>query len=228
MAVHRWLIFIFFLVYGISCYGASTDQQAFIEKKEWTGYSKNYDFTENIKKRKKETNKPAKKTVSTLPSFSNTAWLKYPILITVIVILLILLMLLLMSIYKGVNEKVVTKNMTVNALDFDNIEQIEDADLYNILQDAIALGLFRDAVRIRYLILIRKLVKFNLVTWKKDKTNAAYVNEMYGKEGFELFRQITVMFERTWYGGKEIWKQDYQAIVLLFEEVSSIVAPPNQ
>ena len=63
------------------------------------------------------------------------------------------------------------------------------------------------------------------MVWKKDKTNGSYVAEMHGKEGFDLFRLLTISFERAWYGEKEIGESEYHMIIPLFDQINKIVMP---
>lgn len=229
MIASRFIIFIFLLTsIGINGY-ANPGSQAFIETREWSKLSKDYDFTENIKRLKEKKKEQKKKTITATssPSQSGNAWM-FPVLVLVIIILLVILLMLIMNIYKGTNERVSNKNLTVKNLDIDDIEHIEDADLNDLLQQAIRMGLFKDAIRIRYLMLIRKLTRLNFVTWKKDKTNGAYISEMYGKNGFELFKQVTLKFDRIWYGEKNVLESDYYALIPLFDEINNTIAPSNQ
>lgn len=214
----KHLIFLLFIILIPVVTTAQIKKQVFIHKEEWSKYSKKYDFTEKIKEIKQDTKKhPA---FSSSPSVSmGGAWLKYVLWGIVIVILLILIITLIVNVFKGTKEKV-PDNKSFKTL---QIENIEDANLEEFLDQSLTEGSFKEAIRIRYLMLIRTLSRLEFVIWKRDKTNGTYVNEMYGKQGFDLFKNITISFERTWYGEKEIGEKEYHALIPLFNQLNKIV-----
>jgi hypothetical protein len=46
---------------------------------------------------------------------------------------------------------------------------------------------------------------------------------MFGKVGFDLFRMLTLNFERVWYGEKEVNENDYLNLIPVFDQINSIV-----
>ncbi|HEY4788874.1 MAG TPA: hypothetical protein VIH57_22650 [Bacteroidales bacterium] len=212
----RLFFFALFVIFG-TAYAMGNSGGELIEKQQWSKYAKGYDFTENFKQPKKN-NKPVKPR-----NFKpvNMSWIKYLIWGVVIALLLVLITWLIVTIFKSTAEKVANQK-SVNSL---SIEDIEEADLEQFLDQSMAEGSFKEAIRIRYLMLIRTLSRLRLVVWKKDKTNGTYVNEMYGKIGFELFRQVTVSFERVWYGDKEIGEAEYHSVMPLFDQLNKMVRP---
>jgi hypothetical protein len=213
----RIFLFLVMLVSGTGLYAAGTEK-VFIEKQQWSKLSKGYDYTEKIKEIKP---KKASKWKG-FGSFSFAGnWLKYVLWILVIAALLVTLAFLILNIYKNTAEKVKDAKVYRSL----SIENIEDADLEQFLDESLSAGSFKEAIRIRYLMLIRTLNRLNLVTWKKDKTNGAYVTEMYGKTGFDLFCKLTISFERAWYGEKVIGEAEYQAILPVFDLMNQMVMP---
>lgn len=196
-------------------FAAGNAGKVFIEKQQWSKYSKSYDYTEHIKQMKP-------KVSSHSGHFSwNGAWIKYLLWGVVITALLVLLTWLIIYVLNEIKQKVTT-NKSIKSF---SIENIEEADLEAFLDQSLSDGSFKEAIRIRYLMLIRTLSRLNLVSWKRDKTNGMYVNEMYGKEGFELFRRLTISFERAWYGEKEVGEAEYQTIIPVFDQMNKIVMP---
>ena len=213
------LFFIIFLITMGTSFAMAGSNQEFIDKQQWSRFSKGYDYTENMKKPKEN------KTINPAPFKPiNASWVKFLVWGLVILILLALITWLIVNIFRGTTEKV-RNNQSFQSL---TVEDMEEADLEHFLDRSLIAGSFKEAIRIRYLMLIRTLSRLNLVTWKKDKTNGTYVNEMYGKEGFDLFRQLTINFERVWYGEKEIGELEYQRIVPLFDQLNKIVRPNEQ
>ena len=191
-------------------------KQTIIDSKKWENISKGYDFTENFKNRKPKKPKQPKNRNS--EPFFYPEVIKYVIATIILIGLLILLIFLLISIYKEGREKFSTN------LSNQPIEGIENADLDAFLKQALNNGSFKEAIRIRYLILLKTLNTLRFVIWKKDKTNGNYVNEMYGKVGFDLFRMLTLNFERVWYGEKEINENDYLNLIPVFDQINRMVS----
>lgn len=222
----KYLLVVFLLTISFSSFGEKASG-VFIQKQQWENYSKKYDYTENFKKL------PAKKkkqhsSKSKIPDFSGSMKMKIPVTVAVILFLSFLLILLLMNIFKGSREKVSSQNLTVKNLNPDDLDRIEDADLVRLLDEALQQGLYKDAVRIKYLMLIRKMSRGKLIIWKKDKTNGTYMEEMMGKNGYHLFFKITISFERIWYGEREIGEQDYRNLEPVFDEIYKVIVPTNQ
>lgn len=192
-----------------------SNKSEFITKPQWEKLSRKYNYTENIKKLDIKPGKPPSPSRFSL----GTMWLKYLLWGLVILVLVTLLVWLLVSVFKNSAEKV-ESNASFKSL---TIEDIEEANLEGFLSQSLADGSFKEAIRIRYLMLIRTLNRLQLVTWKKDKTNGAYVVEMYGKAGFDLFREVTVSFERAWYGEKLVGESEYLSIVPVFDRLNQIV-----
>ncbi|HEX2934658.1 MAG TPA: hypothetical protein VHO72_04840 [Bacteroidales bacterium] len=189
----------------------------FIPKSRWEKLSKKYNYTENIKKAEAKPKKP----LHINPRFSlGGVWLKYFLWGIVVVALGALLVWLLVHMLKNSTEKIENKSVLGSLV----VEDIEEANLEGFLEQSLAEGSFKEAIRIRYLMLIRTLSRLQLVIWKKDKTNGAYVSEMYGKAGFDLFRRVTVSFERAWYGEKQIGESEYLSIVPVFDQLNKIVS----
>jgi hypothetical protein len=210
------LILISFISFN---YAEEKGEKLFIHKQQWKELSKNYDYTETYKTPKPKQRKEPRFKSNIFPFFTSS-WIAYVLAGIVIAALLLLIIFLIVSIYKeSSKEKILKKEVIEGA----NIENIENIDLESILNKAIAEGLFKLAIRIRYLILLRTLNRLNLVVWKRDKTNGNYLNEMYGKKGFELFKRVTINFERIWYGEKDTDVTEYQKLTLLFEQVNNSV-----
>ena len=73
-----------------------------------------------------------------------------------------------------------------------------------LLQQAIDRKEYSVATRLYYLLAIKTLSEKKLITWKKDKTNRNYLNELTGIDFKNQFRELTNIFERVWYGEVEI------------------------
>jgi len=209
------IILIFIQLAGTSLI-AVTPNQPFIDKTKWEKLSKKYEYSENYKTR--EPKKESSKFADFLSSMfkSDHSWIKYAIWGIIVVGLSVLLIFLIVGLYKDNLEKLSLEKLG------QNIEDIEHADLDYFLKDALNRGSFKEAIRMRYLMLLKTLNNLQLVTWKKDKTNGKYVSEMFGKVGFDLFRMITLHFERVWYGEKEVNENDYENLIPYFDQINKV------
>jgi len=201
---------------------AAGPHRTLIEKPQWEKEAKTYNYTENYKNKKENTekknNKPAEFPLTSL--FTNVGEIKYLIGGFIILILITLIIVLILSSYKDFNSKIKDDKNGLKK----TIDNIENADLESMLHQAIVSGSFKEAVRVRYLMLLRTLSRLRLVIWQKDKTNGIYIQEMHGKSGFELFLQLTYNFDRIWYGEQEVTEIDYHNLIPLFEQMDKIVA----
>ncbi len=96
-------------------------------------------------------------------------------------------------------------------------ENIHESDLERFLRISLEEKKFRIALRIYYLIVIRRLSDLGWIQWQKDKTNYDYVREMRPKSSHGIFRDLTYMFEIVWYGETPVSEKDFHALSPDFE-----------
>jgi hypothetical protein len=100
------------------------------------------------------------------------------------------------------------------------IENIEEVDLQSLLERARAERDFRLAIRLYYLILLKKLNEDGVIRWKKDKTNRDYLSELFAREYyFEEMSRLTVSYEQVWYGERLLTETTFQKLAAGFETV---------
>lgn len=101
------------------------------------------------------------------------------------------------------------------------LNQIEDnlheSDLEKALRLALDAKDYRMAIRLYYLSIIKELSMRNWIKWKRDKTNGQYVSEMMEKPEGNTFRQLTIAFERTWYGDEDIALKHFELLSPQFQ-----------
>ncbi len=73
------------------------------------------------------------------------------------------------------------------------------------------------AVRLHFLALLKQMNEQRLIHWKKDRTNRAYLNQVRGQEYYSTFRELTLTFERVWYGNYHPSVEEYRSIRTQFE-----------
>ncbi len=98
----------------------------------------------------------------------------------------------------------------VSNVDLEKIEDnLEEAELENPIKQAIAAGNYSMAIRLYYLTILKELSLQKKIKWKKDKTNGEYLRELAGSPFFKNIQQITLVFEKIWYGKAELNKEDF-------------------
>jgi len=100
------------------------------------------------------------------------------------------------------------------------IDNIEELDVNTLLQDALAAGNLKLAVRLYYLALLKKLHEAGIIDWKKDKTNRDYLDELLSRNyQYDEIRQLTHAYEEVWYGDHTISRERFDKISMRFESV---------
>ncbi|MBN1252087.1 MAG: hypothetical protein JXR51_11345 [Bacteroidales bacterium] len=95
---------------------------------------------------------------------------------------------------KGLNFKL----QDISSIDFE-LEIKEAADNKN----------YRLAVRFQYLKLLNLLNNKKIINWQINKTNLQYLEEMNKNENFDEFKNLSNIFEYSWYGDFQIEKSRF-------------------
>ncbi|MBK9014269.1 MAG: DUF4129 domain-containing protein [Saprospiraceae bacterium] len=194
--------------------GKRIERHDFDEEK-WEALKDGIDYSipKEKKKRRRQKGKEAKEVE--LPSQGLTGF--GPILkIVGIVVLLGLLVLLIVKMASGENlfgPKNSKLRPAVSQAELDKIEEnLHEAELKDPIQRAIAAGDYPMAVRLYYLAVLKELSVKNHIRWKRDKTNGAYLRELAGSPLFGTVQEVTLIFERVWYGKVELAKPDFDQL----------------
>ncbi|HEY6976091.1 MAG TPA: DUF4129 domain-containing protein, partial [Chitinophagaceae bacterium] len=94
---------------------------------------------------------------------------------------------------------------------------IENEDIYTIsfneaIQQALQSGNYRLAIRLLYLQNLKMLADKNLIAWQPNKTDTDYLREINRPGLKQSFKNITDIFEYTWYGNLPVNKDDFAGI----------------
>jgi hypothetical protein len=101
------------------------------------------------------------------------------------------------------------------------LDNIEDFDSHSLVDEAIAQGNFRLAVRLYYLGLLKKLNEAGVIKWKKDKTNRDYLSEIFSSDFFyDDIRKLTIAYEHVWYGQHTTSEASFRTLFAKFETMS--------
>lgn len=94
---------------------------------------------------------------------------------------------------------------------------LNKSDLEKALDAALAANDYRTAIRIYYLMVIKELSNKQWIKWKQDKTNGEYLREMLVRDEYQTFMQITVNFEKVWYGDVTIDEDRFSSMRPTFD-----------
>jgi len=108
---------------------------------------------------------------------------------------------------------------TITEMSIEEIEErIHESDLDSFIQNALAQKDYPLAIRLYYLVAIKELSLNQHIHWKKDKTNRDYQIELHDSPLSSPFRQLTVVFERVWYGEVNLASKDFLQVQPAFEQ----------
>lgn len=107
----------------------------------------------------------------------------------------------------------------------DDFEDINDLDTPSLLQQALAKGDYRTAVRIQFLSILQILSQKEKILWRKEKTNHEYARELRGESYGDNFQQMATIFDYVWYGKRDVGRDQYD---LIDQEFSSFKTKLNE
>lgn len=87
---------------------------------------------------------------------------------------------------------------------------LEKLPFQELIDDAVARGQYRMAVRFHYLRCLKYLQEKEYIVWKYEKTNSEYLSELGQTTLRKPFSDLTRLYEYIWYGEFGIEKGEYQ------------------
>lgn len=103
-------------------------------------------------------------------------------------------------------------------------EHVLDATFEPFIQQALAAQNYALAIRLYYLWLIKDLALAQKIIWKKDKTNAEYIRDVENSNLSTSFRNLTSIYERTWYGEWGVDEAEFRNIEPQFKALLAKIA----
>jgi len=179
-------------------------------KKEWTDLKKKLkikDYKAEKKEPEKQTSKKKKKQSYKIPA-------EWSLIIKwILFALLIIALLFLVLVVVGINpfNKKADKNKINIALD-ELEENLDTAAIDPHLYEAIKSKNFKLAIRLYYLMIIQKLALKEKIIWKKYKTNKHYLNELRNKPEYPVLKELTLTYEKSWFGEHDITEHEYNIL----------------
>ncbi len=99
-------------------------------------------------------------------------------------------------------------------------ENVDKEKLGAMLEKALDEKQYRLAVRLTYLIVLKRLAETEQIHWQADKTNHSYLNELGDKTLRQPFANLTRLYEYVWYGDFDINAGHYKDIETDFNELN--------
>ncbi len=127
----------------------------------------------------------------------NFDWLKYLSYALVFSFLIFLLYKLIQFTYSPKDQEL---KINAEIMDIPEEEPTIESNLDELLLNALKISDFKEAIRIYYLLAIRELNNQRIIQYTIDKTNFEYLSEIGNHPGFTLFRELTLVFEKIWFG----------------------------
>lgn len=211
------LLLLCFLLPGLSAKAQEDTRE--LPSQRWKELREEMEYVERqYKKEKKEEEKeeePVEKDTSSsddasgvdFSGFFGSAIVK-GVMIAISVIVLMVLVYLILKNQGRSNVKVNKKTSAQQVLE-EVEENLEEADIPHFLDEALKAGDYQLAIRLYFLKVLQVLTQSKHIDWKRDKTNAEYVEEMAANPYAGQFRQVTRIFEKVWYGDIVIDEQVY-------------------
>ena len=108
-------------------------------------------------------------------------------------------------------------------LETEEIEDINQLDTDSLLNQAIANGNYRLAVRMKFLSILKSLSQQEKIIWRKEKTNRDYSRELRSQSFGTEFQNVASIFDIVWYGKKQIPKETYEQIEVQMNSLSKLL-----
>lgn len=89
------------------------------------------------------------------------------------------------------------------------------------IDQAIADGNYRLAIRLMYLQALKSLSDKGYIQWQINKTNTDYLFEVSAKPWYPVFRILTYSFEYTWYGETPVSRDRFQDLRNQFQQFNN-------
>jgi len=101
-------------------------------------------------------------------------------------------------------------------------EDIREMDLNALIAEAENKGDLRRAIRLHYLLVLRKLVDQNVLHWSPDHTDRDYMAQIKDPGLRARFTQVALVFQWVWYGHAEVDHAQYDDLRRPFVEFETV------
>ena len=148
--------------------------------------------------------------------------LGYIIAIVVIMAVILGVLYFMFSTSTEGNPNIEGKSIEGETLDPDHIDNI---DPISMIDEALANGDYRLALRLRFIDFIKRSSDLRLIKWRPEKTNQDYLYELKPHVDFAYLNSVILDYEKVWFGKYDISSQDY---VLYAEQYDTLINQINK
>ena len=196
------------------------------EKEEWEKAKEGLDFSEAAVKKKKPEQAEApsgggegryeppprqRNSVQLDPALASGI-LKF-LAIFILAVVLALILRGVLGLESNPRNKKIGQEGSDGVISLEKIEEnIHSSDLDAYIRQALKQEEYALAIRLYYLSILKELSLRKAIRWTRNKTNRQYVQEMQQSAFSSSFEEVTSIFERAWYGDRQLNRQDFQAV----------------
>lgn len=214
------LLFILALFLASLSHTAQSDSTLRLNESDWKELTSGVEFNENYKEKEKKQESKSNSSPKSHTPGTDLSGMKYVFYFLAVGAIIALIIWVFWN-YKP-NTTVNNDNNTITAETIQKAEEnIHEANLEGLLQQALANKNYRIALRLNFLILIRSLSQKEKIFWAKEKTNWEYYSELKDRLMADQFKAIVNTFEVYWYGDRVLTESGYLATEPLFQSIHS-------
>lgn len=139
--------------------------------------------------------------------------------ILAIILIVVVIYLIVKSIMNKEGSWIFGRSTSKKLISADDIERnIETADFSRLIQETLASGDKRLAVRYYYLWVLQQFSKRGIIDWDIEKTNSDYLYEIKSEADKKDFAYLSYLFNYIWYGDFELDEPTFAKAVSAFEK----------
>ncbi|MEO1655900.1 MAG: DUF4129 domain-containing protein [Bacteroidota bacterium] len=212
--IKYFFVLVYLLLLPI-CQGVA--QERTFDRKKWKEITRDLNYTE-----KKEKEPPPKEQSSrpqwNMPSLSiESEAIKTILFVMLISVLATFIIWALMQRPEALPQ---ADNSSLLWEEEPNVKEIQVDAFKENLQKLLSEKDYRRALRVFYLLMLKLMDDKDLIEWKIEKTNADYLADLSEQEFISDFRQITLTYEKVWYGEKKYSEATMMDFIQIFESFS--------
>jgi hypothetical protein len=221
----RWILYIALTVFlgTLNIDVSKADDEFEVSDKAWQKQRDGYSFFKAKKpapKEKEKSDKKKEKGNSTTERNFNDGEASGVLLWFFAILALLILGFIIFKLLSG---KMNTRNKRINKKSTDvDLEDISDesltsGDYKHHLKEVVTTEDYREAIRMRFLLLLKVLQETGQIQWRNEKTNLDYLLVFSGTDHFKPFQELIWVFELTWYGERNVNSSDYAIVSKRFD-----------
>lgn len=152
-------------------------------------------------------------------SSATTLWQNLSFLFYVLVILGVVYFIIKIILNKEGRWLFKRKTEEVNDLSYDIGEHIREVNFDTLIAESVARKDYRSAIRYSYLLVLKRLDQFEIITYDAQKTAYDYQTELEGSIYGIGFNKATYYYTYIWYGEFEIDEEGYKNMSTVYAQL---------